>query len=64
MESLTKMNRQQTQDKERQKKSFLKEQVENVDLRTTNLNKVMATHEECIKYNFAAPLTLICISEV
>ena len=40
----------------RQKTSFPKEQVENKDLYKPLLNKIMATQEQCVKYNFVTPL--------
>ena len=36
------------------KDDFLKEYVENADLKKFLLTKIMATHKECIKYNFVA----------
>ena len=47
-----------TKKAERQKKqtSFPKEQVENTDLYKPVLNKIMTTQDQCIKYNFVAPL--------
>ena len=36
---------------------FLKDYVENSDLHESMLNKIMATHGECIKHDFGAPLT-------
>ena len=41
---------------ERQKISFPKESAENADLYKPVLNKTMNTHEQCVKYNFVAPL--------
>ena len=41
---------------EKQKTSFPKEQIENADLYKFVLNKIMTTQEQCVKYNFAAPL--------
>ena len=50
-----------TKSTERQKKqtSFPKEQVENTDLYKPVLNKTMTTQEQCVKYNFVAPLKFI-----
>ena len=45
---------------EKRKTSFLKEQVENTDLYKSLLNKIMTTHEECIRYNFLAPFEIPC----
>ena len=45
-----------TKSAERQKTSFPKEQVENTDLYKPVLNKIMTTQDQCIKYNFVAPL--------
>ena len=39
-----------------QKTSFPKESVENTGLYKPVLNKLMTTHEQCVKYNFVAPL--------
>ena len=44
-----------TKSAERQK-SFPKEQIENTDLYKFVLNKIMTTQEQCVKYNFVAPL--------
>ena len=41
---------------ERQKTSFRKENVGNVDLHKAVLNKAMTTQELCVKYDFVAPL--------
>ena len=40
----------------RQKISFPKEQIENTDLYKPVLNKIMTAQEQCVKYNFVAPL--------
>ena len=48
-----------TKNAERQKTSLPKEQVENTDLHKPLLNKIMTTQDQCVKYNFAAPLTKI-----
>ena len=45
-----------TKSTERQKNSLPKEQVENTDLHKPVLNKIMTTQEQCVKYNFVAPL--------
>ena len=45
-----------TKSTERQKTSFPKEQIENTDLYKFVLNKIMTTQEQCVKYNFVAPL--------
>ena len=42
---------------ERRKTSFLKETMENAGLHKVLLNKAMTTHEQCVKYDFAAPGT-------
>ena len=39
--------------------SFPKESVENADLYKPVLNKVITTHEKCMKYNFKAPFSKI-----
>ena len=44
------------QNKNRQKCSFPKEQVEHADSYKPALNKTMTTCKQCIKYNFVAPL--------
>ena len=44
------------QSTERQKTNFLKVQVENLDIYKSLVNKIMTTHEQCMKYNFVAPL--------
>ena len=36
--------------------SFLKELVENADLRKPVLNKIKTTNEQCAKHDFVAPL--------
>ena len=41
---------------ERWKTRFLKETVENADLHEAVLNKTMSTQEQCVKYDFVAPL--------
>ena len=46
---------------ERRKTSFLQETVENADLNKAVLNKTMDTQEQCIKYNFVAPLSILKI---
>ena len=46
---------------ERRKTSFLQETVENADLHKAVLNKTMDTQEQCIKYNFVAPLSILKI---
>ena len=58
MTSNLKQNKKVSQNTERRKTSFLKEQVENVNLHKSILNKIMTTQEQCIKYNFVAPLTI------
>ena len=55
-------NSEQAENKKRRKtkrNSFPKEQVENTDLYKPVLNKIMTTQEQCVKYNFVAPLTII-----
>ena len=47
-----------------QKGSFPKESVENVDLHKPIMSKIMTTHEECVKYNFAALLSMVLISKI
>ena len=42
--------------KRRIKTSFPKEQVEKTELSKLVLNKIMTTQEQCVKYNFVAPL--------
>ena len=42
------------------KTSFPKELVENADLHNPVLNKMRTTNEECVKYDFVAPLKNIC----
>ena len=39
------------------KTSFQKEWVENTDLYKVVLNKIITTQEQCVKYEFVAPLT-------
>ena len=41
--------------------SFPREQVEHTDLYKPVLNKIMATQEQQVKYNFVAPLNVISI---
>ena len=53
----SKQNIQKIQITERSKARFSKEQVGNAELYKPVLNKIMTTHEEFIKYNFAALLT-------
>ena len=40
------------------KTSFPKEQIENTDLYKPVLNEIMTKQEQCVKYNFVAPLNL------
>ena len=40
------------------KASFLKETVENADLLKTILKKTMTTQQQCVEYDFVAPLNL------
>ena len=40
----------------RQKTSFLNELVENADLHKPVLTKIKTTNEQCVKYDFVAPL--------
>ena len=40
-----------------EKPSFPKEQIEITDLYKPILNKTMTTQEQCVVYNFVAPLT-------
>ena len=47
-----------TKSAERQKTSFPKEWVENTDLYKPVLNKIMTTQDQCVRYNFVAPLTI------
>ena len=42
---------------QKDKKQIPKKQIEITDLYIPVLNKIMTTHEYCVKYNFAAPLT-------
>ena len=49
-----------TKTAERQKTSFLKEQVENTDLQKPVFNKIMATQGQCVKDNFVAALRVLC----
>ena len=44
---------------ERRKTSFLKQTVENADLHKAVLSKTMTTQEQCVKYDFIAPLTIL-----
>ena len=54
---ITSNSKQKIQNVQRDKKSsFPKEQVENTDLYKPVLNKTMNTQEQCLKYNFVAPL--------
>ena len=48
-----------TESTERCKISFRKEIVENVDLHKLVLNKIMTTQEQCVKYDFLAPLKFV-----
>ena len=50
-----------TKSAERQKTSLPKEQVENTDLHKPVLNKIMTTQDQCVKYNFVAPVKAIFI---
>ena len=43
---------------ERQKTNFPKEKVDNTDLYKPVLNKIMTKQEQCVKYNFEAPLNI------
>ena len=56
MTSNSKQNRKKTT--ERRTIRPLKQKVENVDLYKPVSNKTMAMQEECIKYNFEAPLNI------
>ena len=47
-----------TKSAESQKISFPKEQIENTDLYKPVLNEIMTKKEQCVKYNFVAPLNL------
>ena len=49
--------RHNTKGAERQNPSFPKELIENADFYKPVLNKIMTTHEQCVKYNFVAPFT-------
>ena len=51
---------QNTKNPERQKKRFSKEKVENTDLHKPLLNKIITTQEQCVKYNFVAPIPCHC----
>ena len=42
---------------QKDKKQIPKKQIEITDLSIPVLNKIMTTHEYCVKYNFVAPLT-------
>ena len=53
-----------TKSAERQKTSFPREQVEHTDLYKPVLNKIMATQEQQVKYNFVAPLNVISIQRI
>ena len=50
-----------TKSAERQKTSLPKEQVENTELHKPVLNKIMTTQDQCVKYNFVAPVKAIFI---
>ena len=41
---------------EKRKTSFLEETVENADLHKAVSNKTMTIQEQCVKYDFVAPL--------
>ena len=56
MTSNSKQNRKKTT--ERRTIRPLKQKVENVDLYKPVSNKTIAMQEECIKYNFEAPLNI------
>ena len=56
MTSNSKQNRKKTT--ERRTIRPLKQKVENVDLYKPVSKKTMAMQEECIKYNFEAPLNI------
>ena len=58
MTSNSKQNRKKPQNIERRTIRPLKEKVENADLYKPVSNKTMAMQEECIKYNFEAPLNI------
>ena len=47
-----------------QKTSFSKESVEYADLYKPVLNKIMTIHEQCVKYDFVAPLTNILTTKI
>ena len=45
----------------RGKTNFLKETVEYADLHKAVLKRTMTTQQQCVKYDFVAPLKLLCI---
>ena len=50
-------NRQKRQKAQNDKNNnFLNELVENADIRKPVFNKIKATNEQCVKYDFVAPL--------
>ena len=49
-------NKKKTESTGRWKIIFLKQIVENADLDKPISNKIMTTQEQCIKYDFVAPL--------
>ena len=57
MKSNSRKNRQKAKNTERQKNSFFKIISRKCRLESV-LYKIMTTQEECIKYNFVAPLKL------
>ena len=48
--------RQNAKSIEKQKTNFPKESVKNTDLYKPVFNKIITTHEYCMKYNFVTPL--------
>ena len=50
--------------KKESKKSVFKEKVENSDLYKYALNKIMTTHEQCMKNDFVAPLKVSSLVDI
>ena len=59
MTSNSTQNRQKIQNTEIRKTGFLKEKVGNEDLCKSVMNKIITTHEQCIKNSFVAPLMIM-----
>ena len=55
----------QRKHRKKKKTSFLKETIENADLHKAILNKTIHPQEQCVKYDFVAPLNVVlCVLPV